>query len=151
MANDACERPWGGRERATITSGSTSPEPERATVAVTAYLYNSCTSCRKTDQILRESGVDYERREFFKDRFTKEELKSLLDKNGLTVADVISTRSTPYKEHNLANTSLTDEEILNLMIEDPRLLRRPLVIFDGQVLVGHNESKLRHMIEGLAR
>jgi Spx/MgsR family transcriptional regulator len=120
-------------------------------VAITAYLYNSCTSCRKTDEVLRKSGVDYERREFFKDRFTKEELKSLLENNGLTITDVISTRSTPFKEHDLGNRSLSEDEILDLMIEDPRLLRRPLVISEGQVLVGHNENKLRQMIEGIER
>jgi len=137
--------------RATIAVRRASYEHERCDVAISAYLYNSCTSCRKTDQILRESGVDYERREYFKDRFTKDELRSLLRSNGLTIADVISTRSTPYKEHDLANRSLSDDEILDLMIEDPWLLRRPIVIAGDRVLIGHNEAQLRELIEGIAR
>lgn len=60
---------------------------------ITTLLYNSCTSCRKTEQVLKESGVEYERREFFKDRFTREELRSLLQSVNLTPADVFSTRS----------------------------------------------------------
>ncbi|HLU34710.1 MAG TPA: Spx/MgsR family RNA polymerase-binding regulatory protein [Thermomicrobiales bacterium] len=115
-------------------------------MAIQAYLYNSCSSCRKTDEILKESDVDYERREFFKDRFTKEELRTLLEQNNLTVQDVISTRSTPYKQHALANRDLTDDEILDLMIEDPRLLRRPIVISGDTVIIGHNEKQLRELV-----
>jgi Spx/MgsR family transcriptional regulator len=115
-------------------------------MAIQAYLYNSCSSCRKTDEILKESDVDYERREFFKDRFTKEELRTLLEQNNLTVQDVISTRSTPYKQHDLANRDLTDDEILDLMIEDPRLLRRPIVLSGDTVIIGHNEKQLRELV-----
>lgn len=115
-------------------------------MAIQAYLYNSCTSCRKTDEILKESGVDYERREYFKDRFTKDELRTLLQQNNLTVQDVISTRSTPYKQHDLANRDLTDDEILDLMIEDPRLLRRPIVLSGDTVIIGHNEKQLRELV-----
>lgn len=116
-------------------------------MSITAYLYNSCTSCRKTDEMLRQSGVDYERREYFKDTFTKDELRTLLEAHGLTIADVISTRSTPYKQHDLANRQLSDEEILDLMVEDPRLLRRPIVISGDRVLIGHNASKLQELID----
>lgn len=115
-------------------------------MTVTAYLYNSCTSCRKTDQVLKESGVDYERREFFKERFTKGELRTLLESHGLRIEDVISKRSTPYKAHDLENRELSDDEILDLMIEDPRLLRRPIVIAGERVVIGHNESKLKDLI-----
>lgn len=115
-------------------------------MAIQAYLYNSCSSCRKTDEILKESGVDYERREYFKDRFSKDELRTLLEQNNLTVQDVISTRSTPYKQHDLANRDLTDDEILDLMIEDPRLLRRPIVLSGDTVIIGHNEKQLRELV-----
>ena len=118
-------------------------------VAVSAYLYNSCTSCRKTDEVLRESGIDYERREYFKDRFTKEELRDLLTSHGLTIEDVISTRSTPYKQHDLANRELSDDEILDLMIEDPRLLRRPIITSGDMVVIGHNAVKLQELIDAV--
>lgn len=117
-------------------------------MTITAYLYTSCTSCRKTDEVLKDSGVAYERREYFRDRFTKQELAALLDEHGLTVADVISTRSTPYKAHDLANRQLADDEVLELMVEDPRLLRRPIVIAGDRVVIGHNEATLRDSIAG---
>lgn len=113
---------------------------------ITALLYNSCTSCRKTEAVLKESGVEYDKREYFKDRFTKDELTALLGSAGLSVGDVLSTRSRPYREMGLAEKDLPDSEILDLMVEEPRLLRRPIVIRDGRAVVGHNEAALRELI-----
>lgn len=101
--------------------------------------------------MLKDSGLAYERREYFKDRFTAAELRELLQTHNLTVADIISTRSTPYKEHDLANRQLSEDEIIDLMVEDPRLLRRPIVIADGQVLIGHSAPKLEALIERAKR
>lgn len=76
---------------------------------IIALLSNSCTSCRKTETMLRESGVNYEKREFFKERLTRDELKTLLDSAGLKSSDVISTRSRSYKERGLATRQLSDD------------------------------------------
>lgn len=113
---------------------------------ITTLLYNSCTSCRKTEQVLKESGVEYERREFFKDRFTREELRSLLQSVNLTPADVFSTRSRVYKDRNLGEAGLDDEQRLDLFVEEPTLLRRPIVINGDRVVVGHDETRLRELI-----
>lgn len=113
---------------------------------ITALLYNSCTSCRKTEDVLKESGAEYEKREFFKQRLTRDELVSLLGSVGLTATDVLSTRSRPYKEMGLAGKDLSDDELLDLMVDEPRLLRRPIVVRDGDAVVGHNEAALRALI-----
>jgi arsenate reductase/regulatory protein spx len=113
---------------------------------IKALLYNSCTSCRKTEDVLGQSGVDYEKREFFKERFTVDELRSLLKSVGLTPSDVLSTRSRVYKARNLADANLSEDQILDLMVEEPTLLRRPIVINGDRVVVGHNEAKLRDLI-----
>lgn len=115
-------------------------------MTIKALLYNSCTSCRKTENVLKANDVDYEKREYFRDRFTKDELKALLDGAGLEVRDVLSRRSRVYKERNLDEAALSDDELLALMVEEPTLLRRPIVIGEGEVVVGHNESKLRDLI-----
>ncbi len=113
---------------------------------ITALLYNSCTSCRKTEQVLKESGVEYERREFFKDRFTGEELQSLLQSASLTPADVFSTRSRVYKDRNLGEAGLDDEQRIDFMVEEPTLLRRPIVITGDRVVVGNDVIRLRKLI-----
>jgi len=114
---------------------------------IKAYVYNSCTSCRRTDDVLKQSGVPYERREFFKQRFSRDELEDVLDRAGLAPRDVLSRRSRVYKERQLEDAQLTDDQLLDLMVEEPTLLRRPLVIRGERVIVGHNEPALREMIE----
>lgn len=101
--------------------------------------------------MLKESGVTYESREYFKDRFTKDELRSLLHSAHLEPGDLISTRSRPYKERNLGESDLDDEQMLDLMIEEPRLLRRPIVIGEDRVIVGHDEQALRDLIASMRR
>jgi regulatory protein spx len=113
---------------------------------IQAYTYTSCTSCRKTDDVLKQSGLPYGRREFFKERFTRDELKQVLEGAGLRPSDVLSRRSRVYKERNLESQDLPEDDLLDLMVQEPTLLRRPLVINGDQVIVGHNESALREMI-----
>lgn len=113
---------------------------------IKALLYNSCTSCRKTDVVLRDSGVSYDQREYFRDRFTKDELRSLLASVNLSASDVISKRSKVYKERKLEKADLSEDQLLDLMIEEPTLLRRPIVINGDKAVIGHNEKRLRSLI-----
>lgn len=113
---------------------------------ITAYLYNSCTSCRKAKDVLENEDANYEVREYFKQNVTRDELDNLLATTGLTVADILSTRSNPYKQGNLAEKNLSEDEILEMMTEEPRLIKRPILITGSNVVVGFNEDKIRQLI-----
>ncbi len=113
---------------------------------INAYIYSSCTSCRRTEAALKESGITYAVRDYFKDRFTRDELASILADAGLTPQDVLSRRSKVYGARQEEIDSLTDEALLDLMIEEPTLLRRPIVIAGGDVVVGHNPARLESLI-----
>lgn len=115
---------------------------------IKALLYNSCTSCRKAEQLLRQQGVEYEKRESFKERFTAGELRDLLRSVHLKPSEVISTRSRAYADRQLAQMDLTEDEIIDLMVEEPTLLRRPIVIKGDEAIVGYNESQLLELIDG---
>lgn len=114
---------------------------------ITAYLYNSCTSCRKTEALLTESGIEWVNRQFFKQPITRNELTDILEKAGVSLRDLLSTRSTPYKAMGLAARELADDELLQLMLGEPRLLRRPIVVGEGGVVIGHNPTRLQALIE----
>ena len=113
---------------------------------ITAYLYRSCSSCRNAENLLKAEGANFEIREYFKQRFTVAELKQLLKTTGLTVSDILSVRSTPYKEMNLATKNLSDDEMLQLMTEEPRLIRRPLLVSGKDAVIGYNQSAIRELI-----
>jgi Spx/MgsR family transcriptional regulator len=111
------------------------------------YLYGNCTSCRKAEQVLRASGKDYVRRDYFTDRFTVPELQALLERAGLSVADALSTRSRAYADLKLGEKQLGEDEILELLVKEPTLLRRPLVIGPGATVVGFNAGGVQALVE----
>ena len=86
------------------------------------------------------------RRDYFKKHFTVEELRALLNEIGLTPRDVLSRRSRSYKMHvGDQLDSLTDDDLLQLMVEDPTLLRRPLAVRDGRAVVGFDRAGLTEL------
>lgn len=113
---------------------------------IESYGYTSCTSCRKTDDVLKNSGTAYVSRDFFRNRFTLAELQGILDRAGLTPFDVLSKRSKVYKARSEEIDRLDGPALLAMMIEEPTLLRRPLVIQDDTVVVGHNPERLGELI-----
>lgn len=113
---------------------------------ITAYLYNNCTSCKKTERMLKDANVPFEKREYFNDRFTTDELKRVLADAGLTPRDVLSKRSRAYKARALDEDQLSDEELIAVMVEEPTLLRRPLVVSDEDTVIGHNANQLSKLI-----
>lgn len=114
---------------------------------ITAYLYNSCTSCRKAKDVLESEGAQFEVREYFKQKVTRAELDNLLASTGLTVADILSVRSTPYKQGNLAEKNLNDSEILDMMVDEPRLIKRPILVSGSETVLGYNEDKIKALVE----
>ena len=114
--------------------------------ATEIYLYGSCTSCRKAEAQLKEAGVAFTRRDYFKERFTRAELEVVLNRAGVTAHEILSTRSTPYEALELEGKVLSEGELLDLMVEHPQLLRRPLVIRDGKSIIGYNMGAIAALI-----
>jgi Spx/MgsR family transcriptional regulator len=108
------------------------------------YVHPTCTSCRNAQAWLDERGVPYERRDYFRDRFTKDELSAVLASAGLTPRDVLSKRARAYKEL-VGDRDLTDDQLLDLMIQEPTLLRRPLVISGEVTVIGFDRKGLERM------
>lgn len=92
--------------------------------------------------MLEEQGVAFQRRDYFRDRFTREELAALLARAGLTPHEALSTRSRPYKSLGLAERDPTDDELLDLMVAEPALLKRPLIIAGDQTVLGFNKDQI---------
>lgn len=113
---------------------------------IQVYVYSSCSSCRKTVEALEASGAAFEVRDYLKHRFTAGELREILTGVGLTPAMVLSTRSRIYRERELDAETLSDDELVRLMIEEPTLLRRPIVTSGEQVVIGHNPGRLASLI-----
>lgn len=108
------------------------------------YVHPTCTSCRNAQAWLDERGISYERRDYFRDRFTREELARVLASAGLAPRDVLSKRARAYKEL-AGDRDLSDDQLLDLMIQEPTLLRRPLVIAGHDAVIGFDRQGLERL------
>jgi Spx/MgsR family transcriptional regulator len=115
----------------------------------TLYLYRSCTSCRNAAAVLDEHGVEYEPREYFKEPFTRDELASVLERAGLQPSDLVSTRSTVWRNEKMAEQDLSEDELLERMLGEPRLIRRPILISDEGVEIGFKRSRYEELAQAL--
>jgi Spx/MgsR family transcriptional regulator len=111
------------------------------------YVHPTCTSCKKAEALLADSGVPVKRRDYFRDRFEKDELRAILVRAGVTPGEVLSKRARAYKELALEGKDLDDDTLLDLMVEHPTLLKRPLLIGTGGSTVGFNANKIHSLVE----
>lgn len=77
-----------------------------------------------------------EERDFFKELFTEGEIRALAQDVG--VSQIFARRSPSLKQLGFADQELTDEKMIELMLQEPKLVRRPLVNLGGKLLVGAN-------------
>ena len=114
---------------------------------IKSFGYTKCTSCRKTNARLAESGVEHRFRDFFKDRFTKQELEQLLDRIEKKPSDVLSRRSKVFKSDTARIEGMSESELLQEMVNEPTLLRRPIVVDETGAIIGHHDGQLSVMID----
>ncbi|MDI3340794.1 MAG: ArsC/Spx/MgsR family protein [Sphaerobacter sp.] len=72
----------------------------------------------------------------------------MLRRAGLTPREALSTRSRAYRELGLAERTVSDDELLDLMVAEPTLLRRPLVLTPGGSVLGFDRKRLDALLGG---
>lgn len=113
---------------------------------LTFYTYPSCTSCRKAKAFLKEKGIEYEERHLFKNPPSVKELLDIVKMTHNGMDDILSTRSRTFKELDKDIEDMTVSEVLEMLSEEPRLLRRP-IIFDGEkLIIGFNKSAMENLL-----
>ena len=94
---------------------------------VTIYHNPLCGTSRKTLEILRESGAEPRIVEYLRDPPTRDELRRLYERAGISPRDGLRAKEPIAAELGLTRADVTDDEILDAMVEHPILIERPLV------------------------
>ncbi len=95
---------------------------------VTIYHNPACGTSRNTLAMIRNSGVEPEVIQYLKTPPSREKLAELIAAMGLPVRDAMRRKGTPYDELALDDPKWTDEELLDLMVQKPILINRPIVM-----------------------
>lgn len=104
-------------------------------MSVTIYHNPACGTSRNTLALIRATGTEPQVIHYLETPPSREELVSLIRRMGIGPRDLLREKGTPYVELGLAEPSLTDDQLIDAMIEHPVLINRPIV-------VGPNGAKL---------
>lgn len=94
---------------------------------LTIYQKPTCSTCREVVKLLEASGLPFTTVNYYEHPFSKGQLKGLLKRAGLHPKDALRTKEDIYKKLALASKTLSEDELIDLMVTHPDLLQRPLV------------------------
>ncbi|HEV2609157.1 MAG TPA: arsenate reductase (glutaredoxin) [Noviherbaspirillum sp.] len=95
---------------------------------ITIYHNPNCGTSRNTLALIRNTGVEPRIVDYLGNPPTREQLKEMIAKAGLTVRQAIREKAAPYAELGLDNQDLSDDALLDAMLAHPILINRPFVI-----------------------
>jgi Spx/MgsR family transcriptional regulator len=103
----------------------------------------NCTTCRKARKFLEKRGYQLYFRDLAKDRLSSAELEKLIGNRDHT--DFLNTRNETYREQNMKENPPSRKEAIQLMSREPNLIRRPVVVAGGRVVLGFDEKGLARL------
>ena len=105
--------------------------------------YPKCTTCQKARKWLEENGIRFKARHIVEDRPNADELKTWLAQSGKPLKSFFNTSGLKYKALGLKDKlpQLGEDEQIALLASDGMLVKRPLLLTDGNVLVGFKETE----------
>ncbi|MBA2487503.1 MAG: arsenate reductase (glutaredoxin) [Nitrospira sp.] len=113
---------------------------------ITIYQKPTCSTCREAVRLVRESGQPFKAINYYEQRFTKSQLKTLVKKAGLAVRDVLRTKEDLYKSLKLSDHNMSDDDLLDLMVTHPDLIQRPLVEKGHQALLARPADTIAKLL-----
>lgn len=96
-------------------------------MTVTIYHNPACGTSRNTLAIIRASGVEPVVIEYLKEPPTRARLRELIAAMGISPRELLREKGTPFAELGLADTTLSDEALIDAMMAHPVLINRPIV------------------------
>ena len=113
---------------------------------IIVYQKPTCTTCRQVHAALKESGVDFDAVDYYTDPIPKTKLKDLLRKMGMPARDLLRTKEPIYKTLGLAGRELSDDQLIDLMVEHPDLIQRPIVEKGPRAILARPAERLREIL-----
>lgn len=116
-------------------------------MSITVYQYPQCGTCRNALKSLKEKGQEVQSVHLFDNPPSREQLKQMIGQSGLDIKKWFNTSGEVYKEQQLKDKlpNMTDEEKIDLLASNGRLIKRPIVTDGHQVTVGYKEETFQEV------
>ena len=109
------------------------------------YHNPKCSKSRCGLELLKNSGKEYQVFDYLKKGITADEIKDLLAKLRLKPIELVRTKEAIWKE-NYSDKPLTDNEIIAAMVNNPKLIERPIVVVGDRAVIGRPTDKINEII-----
>jgi arsenate reductase len=104
------------------------------------YAKKSCNQCKKAIAFLNKKGVRYQLKDIVHDPPPRSLLEKVIRAENIYAS--LNQKSTTYKDNQLGKRRTTKNEAIRLMLKDPNLIKRPLIIKDNKAYQGFEEDAL---------
>jgi regulatory protein spx len=109
---------------------------------IVLYTSPGCASCRKVKQWLKDRNLPYIEKNIFKALLNTTEIKYLLERSENGSDDLISKRSKIIQESGVDIESMTTNQLIDFIKENPSVLKRPIILDEKNFQVGYDEEEI---------
>lgn len=113
----------------------------------TIYHNPRCSKSRETLKLLEENGIEPKICLYLKDPLSADIVANLVKQLGVPVRDIIRTSEAEYKDNGLSDSALTDQQLLDAIVEYPKLLQRPIVVKGDKAVIGRPPESVLELIK----
>lgn len=111
---------------------------------ITIYHNKHCSKSREGLEKIKNSGKDFNVREYLKDPLSKKELSGLIKKLNILPSQLIRSNEKKWKEFK--DRDLNEEELIAVMVEHPELIERPIVENEETAVIGRPSSQIEKIL-----
>lgn len=113
---------------------------------ITIFTTPSCSSCRKAKKWLEDFDVKYREKNLMEVAITEDDINMMLKNTENGFEDIISKRSKVFNESDKPVEDMTVKELKKFIIQNPSILKRPIIVDDSRLQVGYNVDDIRVFI-----
>ncbi|MGA7793798.1 MAG: ArsC/Spx/MgsR family protein [Candidatus Acidiferrales bacterium] len=114
------------------------PRAKRLRKTVKFLQKSTCATCRKARHFMEKRGYSLNYRDLVKDRLSASELEKLIGKHDHE--DFLNPRSEVFRKKKMKDKPPSRREAIGLMVKNPDLIRRPVIVAGGRVVIGYDEN-----------
>lgn len=115
----------------------------------TATIYHNprCSKSRAALELLNQHELNVTIIEYLNTPVDRRTLTDLLKLLNLSPRELMRRSEAPFKDLNLGNSKLTDDQLIDAMLEHPILIERPIVVYDNQAAIGRPLDNIIDMLD----
>ncbi len=105
-----------------------------------------CSKSRQTLALIQEKGIEPEIILYLENTPDANELKGILAKLGITARDLLRKGEQDYKDNNLKDPGISDDDLIAKMTEFPKLIERPIVVKGDKAVLGRPPENVLELL-----